>query len=93
MSLFDNESAKYVLGVCTAALGTAGAWIYNGTQGRLKRIEDDVALKADKDELNRQRDNIGKLFEKVEEIRSEMVTRVEFTSLRDIIIDRLPPKS
>lgn len=93
MTLFDNESAKYVLGLCTAALGTTGAWIYNGTQGRFKKIERELALKASEAELNRQRDNIGKLFEKVEEVRATMVERGEFTSLRDIILDRLPPKS
>jgi hypothetical protein len=93
MAFFDNDSAKYVLGLCVSALGVTGGWIYNGTQGRFKRIEAELDLKASEAELNRQRDNIGKLFAKVEEIRSTMIERVEFNSLRDIIIDRLPPRS
>jgi hypothetical protein len=90
--MLDGDSTKWVLGFCTTALATTGGWLYNGAQNRFKKLEAELALKADDAELNRQRDNIVKLFEKVEEVRATMVQRGEFTSLRDIIIDRLPPR-
>jgi hypothetical protein len=90
--MIDKDTATYLAGAALAALSTAVGWVRHDTNARIKRIEEDVKTKADESELTRQRDNIAELFNRVGDVRANMVTRGEFGELRNLIIERLPPR-
>lgn len=59
---FDIDTAKQVGSACAAAMGLMVGVIYKGTLRRFKKVEIDVASKADATELNRQRGHIEELY-------------------------------
>lgn len=69
---FDWDTATKVGGSCLAAMGALVTTIYTGTQRRIKKVEVAVETKADKEELERQRNHVVDLFKENTKIREEM---------------------
>ena len=57
-----HEIAKWLWGL----LVPAGWWIFNRQDKRMDLLEASMEKKADKAELDRQRDNVGTLFDKLD---------------------------
>lgn len=53
----------------------AGWWIFNRQDKRMDSLEGAMKDKADKDELDRQRDNISKIFDEIRDMRQEINDR------------------
>ena len=68
MSTPDDPSlwVKLATGAATIAAALA-AVVWGDVKSRVKDVEEGLFKKADRDEMNRQRDNITELFTKVDE--------------------------
>ena len=67
MNTPDDQTLKWIMGIIASLFAAMIGWLYNGTIGRIKKVEEKLDAKADTEEMNRQRDNIGQLFEKLDE--------------------------
>lgn len=63
-----EDVAKWAWGL----LVPAGWWIFNRQDKRMDNIEGAMKDKADKAELERQRDNISKIFDEIRDMRQEI---------------------
>lgn len=82
-----HEIAKWLWGL----LVPAGWWIFNRQDKRMDLLEASMEKKADKAELDRQRDNVGTLFDKLDEHarRDEKMHTVMLEKLHDMHVDLL----
>lgn len=63
-----EDVAKWAWGL----LVPAGWWIFNRQDKRMDILESAMKDKADKVELDRQRDNISKIFDEIKDLRQEI---------------------
>lgn len=63
-----HEIAKYLWGL----LVPAGWWIFNKQDKRMDALEAAMQTKANQTEMDRQRDHVEKIFEKIEEVRQDV---------------------
>lgn len=63
-----EQVAKYLWGI----LVPAGWWIFNKQDKRMDSLEEAMKTKADNAEMDRQRDHIEKIFDKIEEVKKEV---------------------
>ena len=56
-------------------LAGLGWWAFKKQDTRMDTLEAAMTLKADKEELDRQRSNISNIFEKIEEVRKDMTAQ------------------
>lgn len=74
-----KEAAKYLWTVVAAV----GAYLWKKQDTQMRDLEKALDSKADKDEMDRQRDNISKLFDQQAALRGEMARG--FGELKDIM--------
>ena len=67
MNTPDDQTLKWIMGIIASLFAAMIGWLYNGTIGRIKKVEEKLDAKADTAEMTRQRDNIGELFGKLDE--------------------------
>lgn len=63
-----HEIAKWLWGL----LVPAGWWIFNRQDKRMDALEAQMSDKAEKDEVNRQRDTQAKIFDQLTELRQDV---------------------
>ena len=91
---WDWDTAKQVGGGAIAIIGGLVGVVYRGQQARFSKLETAIALKADDEELTRQRDNIVDLFKEHARIREDMnggfsAIREEMHAIHLDIVDRI----
>lgn len=77
-----HEIAKYLWGL----LVPAGWWMWNTQDKRMAALEATMKEKADKAELDRQRDNISNIFEKIDGLKDSMNDK--FDSITRLILEQ-----
>lgn len=77
------DDLKWLLDKAWILLGGLMAWIFQSHRTEIAEIKAALATKADADEMDRQRDNITKLFESQVDLRNQM--NGGFQSIRDLI--------
>ena len=82
-----QEIAKYLW----TALVPAGWWIFKKQDERVNNLEKAMDKKADETEMDRQRDNITSIFEKIDEHarRDEQMHNTILGKLHDMHVDLL----
>lgn len=67
-----DEALRWVLDKLWVAIGALLGWLWHTNKQELAELRAAIAQKADKDELDRQRDNIATLFNEHTAIRRDM---------------------
>ena len=86
MNLDDNNLVTKILGGIAAGLGALATWGWAHTHKRIDKMEERTEEKASNSEVNRQRDNISLLFEKISELGDK--TEVRFSRVEQQAADR-----
>lgn len=67
-----------------ALLVPAGWWIWKKQDDRMNTLEAAMKEKADRAELDRQRDNISKIFDKIDGLKDDMNNK--FDGLKTLLL-------
>ena len=82
----DVGLAAKIMGGLGAALAALGTWAWAHTHSRIKDVDMKADTKASSEEVDRHRDHIGKLFDKVQELSDK--TEVRFTVMEKAGFER-----
>ena len=82
----DVGLAAKIMGGLGAALAALGTWAWAHTHSRIKDVDMKADTKASSEEVDRHRDHIGKLFDKVQELSDK--TEARFTVMEQTGFDR-----
>lgn len=72
MSAEDPSFWKDAVGWVAAGAATLIGAVWGENKYRMAKLEEKIGQKADKDELDRQRDHIGELFRENADLRKDM---------------------
>ena len=86
MNLDDNSLLSKIIGVLVAVIGALTGWAWTSTHKRIDKMEERTEDKASNSEVNRQRDHIALLFEKISELGDK--TEVRFSRVEQQAADR-----
>jgi len=82
----DVGLAAKIMGGLGAALAAIGTWAWAHTHARIKDVDMKADTKASAEEVDRHRDHISKLFDKISELSDK--TEIKFTVLERQSTDR-----
>lgn len=86
MATEDPGVLKQLLEWAWAVVGALVSVAWGMLNARIKKVEEGMETKADKAELDRQRDNISKIFDKIDGLKDDMNNK--FDSIKDLILSQ-----